>query len=188
MAVDPFLTASAGVWTRRALLAGAVLGGLGLTGCSDGKQAGVDAVVCWARAYDTFAQVRDEATVAVVATAIEQVAVSGTQNPDGPRDSTLTTMSVERSFGAQLTQVAVRSLNGVDAHEAAQYRIGHTFLIFLAPHFWVSPSEQTGQFYAVGQLAAYRVSGPAAKRITTRDELPRQLTLEALLIEARQVG
>ncbi|MFT3888809.1 MAG: hypothetical protein QM713_11685 [Arachnia sp.] len=172
--------------TRRSALALA-LAPLALAGCTPATTSGGSSGASWIQAWDTYEAVLADTVAVVIATATGQTQISSVADGSGAKDTTLTEFAVERSLGQQLETVAVRNSGGFAPEEAAQYEIGRKYLLFLAP-FVFAEGEDTGTYIAVGQLAAYRVDGDRATRLTTRDALPREATVDELLAVAEKLG
>lgn len=140
----------------------------------------------WARTYDNYDAVLRETTLVVVATAATQEKISSIEDGTGPKDSTLTTFQVTRALGEAAEDVKVRSTDGLPGSEAASYTVGQKYVLFLQP-FEFQRGVPTGSFITVGQLAAYKVDGDLAVRITSRDALPLNTTMSDLLDRAASV-
>lgn len=91
----------------------------------------------------------------------------------GEIGATLTTFEVAESFGlGGAGESLVRSSDGFSPGEVAEFEVGQEHLVFGVP-FEFTPGEPTGDYIAVGQLAAYRINRAreSAERITTGDGL-----------------
>lgn len=140
----------------------------------------------WTTSYNNLEEVLKDTTLVAIGFATGQEKIASLSDGTGPKDTTLTTPRVTRSFGEDVEQVQVRSSDGFEVEEAVQYVVGQEYLVFLKP-FEFEKGKPTGTFIAVGQLAAYAVNGEGAMRVTSRDSLVRRTSLTSLLESAAKV-
>lgn len=137
----------------------------------------------WVDSWDTYDDVLEDTSLVIIGEAIGQRKISSTEDGKGATDTTLTTFRVLQSYGADTDEVYVRSSDGFADDEVAVYQVGQEYLVYLTP-FEFQPGKSTGTYITVGQLAAYQISGKEALRTTSRDGLPRQVTVDELVSKA----
>lgn len=134
----------------------------------------------WDRSYDSLDAVLAETTVVVSGAAVSQEKIPSTEDGSGLKNSTLTTFRIEKTLGERISEAKVRSTDGLPDGEAATYTVGQSYILFLRP-FEFRRGVSTGTYIAVGQLAAYRLTGENAVRVTERDSLPVTISAQELL-------
>ncbi len=138
----------------------------------------------WHRTYDSLEAVLADTSLVITGTPLSQESVSGREDGIGSKNLTLTTFKVGQSVGKPVGDVKVLSTDGFSQDDAAYYKIGESYVVYLTP-FEFHHGVKTGFFITVGQLAAYRIEGAMATRVTKRDALPPVASVAALLQEAK---